>query len=97
MSKLLTTGQLSMRPGYPNESTMARWRRDNIGPAYTRIGGRVFYDLADVEAWERLHRGGGDEMPARKKRGRKQKPKAAKQPRKPQQKASDMADLFDGI
>ncbi|WP_234731070.1 hypothetical protein [Acidocella facilis] len=72
-SAMLTTGQLSMRPGYPSEWTMARWRRNNIGPAYTRIGGRVFYSLADVESWEKSHRAGGDEMPERKKRVRKPK------------------------
>lgn len=99
MSKLLTTGQLSMRPGYPSEWTMARWRRDNIGPAYTRIGGRIFYSLDDVEQWEKSHRGGGEEMPARQKRGRKPKASARtkKQARKPQMNSAEMGDLFDGI
>lgn len=60
MGKRLTSAQLSARPGYPTEWTMSRWRRDNIGPPYQRIGGRVFYDLDEVEAWERSNRHEGD-------------------------------------
>ncbi len=60
MGKRLTSAQLSSRPGYPTEWTISRWRRDNIGPPYTRINGRVFYDLGEVEAWERSNRHEGD-------------------------------------
>ena len=56
MSKLLTSAQLSGRPGYPSEWTLSRWRRVGMGPPYTRIGGRVMYALADVEAWEKSNR-----------------------------------------
>lgn len=70
---VLTSGQLSLRPGYPSEWTLSRWRKENIGPAYMRIGGRVFYAISDVEAWERSHRGGGGEMPFHQKKGRKPK------------------------
>ena len=70
-SGVLTTGQLSLRPGYPSEWTLSRWRTENIGPPFQRIGGRVFYAVADVEAWERARRGGGGEMPFHRKKGRK--------------------------
>ena len=36
--------------------TLQRWRQDGDGPAYLKLGGRVVYRLADVEAWERQHR-----------------------------------------
>lgn len=73
MTKLLTSAQLAAYPKYPSEWTLARWRRENIGPPYRRIVGRIFYDLAEVEAWERNKRGGGHDAPKGKKSGRKQK------------------------
>ncbi|MFP5248617.1 MAG: helix-turn-helix transcriptional regulator [Acidobacteriota bacterium] len=94
--RMLTSGQLAMRRGYPSEETLSRWRHDNIGPAYVRIGGRVFYDLTDIEAWEKSRRGGGEEMPARKKRGRKPKVKPAARRHTARQKVTGMGDLFDG-
>ena len=50
---LLTSAQLSARHGYPTEWTLARWRRENIGPPWVRHIGRIYYDLEQVEAWER--------------------------------------------
>jgi hypothetical protein len=37
--------------------TLERWRWMNEGPPYLKIGGRVVYRVADVEAFEaaRLH------------------------------------------
>lgn len=32
--------------------TLERWRYTGEGPAYVKIGGRVVYKLADVEAYE---------------------------------------------
>ena len=32
--------------------TLERWRWHGIGPCYLKIGGRVVYRLADVEAFE---------------------------------------------
>ncbi|MEI4235199.1 helix-turn-helix transcriptional regulator [Roseovarius sp. D22-M7] len=32
--------------------TLERWRWTGEGPAYFKIGGRVVYKLADVEAYE---------------------------------------------
>jgi hypothetical protein len=35
---------------------LERWRWLNQGVAYTKIGGRVVYQLADVEAYEAANR-----------------------------------------
>ncbi len=35
-----------------------------MGPPYTRIGGRVMYTLADVEAWEKANRVEGQPIAA---------------------------------
>ena len=39
--------------------TLERWRWLGQGPAYLKIGGRVVYRLADVEAYEREQQRGG--------------------------------------
>lgn len=31
--------------------TLQTWRTENKGPAFTHLGKRVFYRLADVQAW----------------------------------------------
>lgn len=31
--------------------TLRKWRITGVGPAYFRIGGRVGYKLADIDAW----------------------------------------------
>ena len=31
--------------------TLRRWRMEGNGPKYTKISGRVFYDMADLDAW----------------------------------------------
>ncbi len=36
--------------------TLERWRWARIGPAYVKIGGRVRYLLADIEAFELARR-----------------------------------------
>ena len=33
------------------EKTLANWRSAGVGPAYARIGGRVRYREADLQAW----------------------------------------------
>ena len=45
--------------------TLERWRWIGEGPAYLKIGGRVVYRLADIEAYEREQRrlGATAEMP----------------------------------
>jgi hypothetical protein len=35
------------------QRTLERWRWQGIGPAYLKLGTRVVYSLADVEAFER--------------------------------------------
>lgn len=42
--------------------TLQRWRLDGLGPVYLKLGGRVVYRIADVEAWEeqQLRRPGAD-------------------------------------
>ena len=36
-----------------SQRTLERWRWQDIGPAYLKLGMRVFYGLEDVEAFER--------------------------------------------
>jgi len=31
--------------------TLARWRCHGLGPPFVRIGGRIFYDRADLDAF----------------------------------------------
>jgi predicted DNA-binding transcriptional regulator AlpA len=44
--------------------TLQRWRQDDTGPAYLKLGGRVVYALADIEEWGRNHRRGGSSASA---------------------------------
>ena len=49
----LTPAQLLVR--WKNSvtlATLATWRSRNTGPAYVKVGGKVLYRLADVEAYE---------------------------------------------
>jgi len=39
--------------------TLQRWRQDKKGPPFLKLGGRVVYRLADIEAWERAQLHGG--------------------------------------
>lgn len=32
--------------------TLERWRREDRGPGYLRIGGRIVYRLGDIESYE---------------------------------------------
>jgi hypothetical protein len=36
-----------------SQRTLERWRWQGVGPAYLKLGMRVVYSLADVEAFER--------------------------------------------
>jgi hypothetical protein len=36
--------------------TLERWRYLRFGPNYVKVGGRIVYLLADVEAYEKAHR-----------------------------------------
>lgn len=52
-ARFLCATQLVARyNGRISVKTLANWRSTGTGPAYTKIGGRVFYALQDVEKWE---------------------------------------------
>jgi hypothetical protein len=56
----LAPSELSERwQGKITTQTLAQWRARKVGPAYTKLGGSVLYDLADVEAYEAKQRRGG--------------------------------------
>ncbi len=49
----LTAAELSDRwKGTITPRTLANWRCSGSGPRFVKIGGRVMYRLADVQAWE---------------------------------------------
>jgi len=51
--QFLSADQLAGRyGGKVSVKTLANWRSTGTGPAYTKIGGRVFYAIGDVERWE---------------------------------------------
>lgn len=50
--RYITTSELAERFRMtPN--ALQKWRARGAGPPYTTIAGKVLYDLADVEAYER--------------------------------------------
>ncbi len=52
--KFLTPHQLTERwAGEIHERTLANWRVTGQGPRFIKIGGRVLYDIEEVEAWEK--------------------------------------------
>lgn len=55
--RVLTTADLEAEFGIPVE-TWRYWRWRQTGPKATRIGRRVYYDRADVEAWWAARKGG---------------------------------------
>jgi hypothetical protein len=50
MTELMTPAELSAQIHTPPE-TLQYWRSHGKGPRYGRIGKRVVYRTADVEAW----------------------------------------------
>jgi hypothetical protein len=52
---LVSTKELSKMWNMP-ESTLHYWRCAGIGPTYVKLGGRIKYDLADVEAYVRANK-----------------------------------------
>jgi hypothetical protein len=54
-SRLVSTKELSRMWDLP-ESTLRYWRCAGIGPAYVKLGGRIKYDLVDVEAYVRANK-----------------------------------------
>lgn len=43
-----------------NEGTLANWRSKGKGPRWTKPGGSILYDWADVRAWEQSQPSGGE-------------------------------------
>ena len=50
MEQLLTTEELAERMRV-NPSTVRRWRLDDVGPPYLRVGTVYRYPIGAVEAW----------------------------------------------
>lgn len=53
--RLVSTKELSKIWGTP-ESTLRYWRCAELGPPYVKLGGRIKYDLADVEVYVRANK-----------------------------------------
>jgi hypothetical protein len=53
--RLVSTKELSEIWGTP-ESTLRYWRCAEVGPPYVKLGGRIKYDLADVELYVRANK-----------------------------------------
>ena len=50
MEQLLTTGELARRLRV-NPSTVRRWRLDDVGPRYLRVGTVYRYPDSAIEDW----------------------------------------------
>jgi hypothetical protein len=53
--RLVSTRELSGIWGVP-ESTLRYWRCAEVGPPYVKLGGRIKYDLVDVELYVRANK-----------------------------------------
>jgi hypothetical protein len=53
-SELLTEQMLALR-WHCSTSRLQRWRADQKGPAYLKIGGKVLYRLEDLCQYEKAH------------------------------------------
>lgn len=52
--KFLSPKQVCLRyAGQITMGTLANWRTKGDGPTYTKIGGRVLYELQEILKWER--------------------------------------------
>jgi hypothetical protein len=60
-----------------SEHTMAHWRCKGGGPRFIDTGRRIFYDVADLDAWleTKKRSSTSDRGPAPKRRGRPPKAK----------------------
>lgn len=66
-AEFLTPAQLILRwDGAVTTGTLANWRSKGEGPAYSKFGSRVRYQIAKVVAWEakNMH-GDNDNEPSR--------------------------------
>lgn len=55
MQKLLTTAQAAPLIGVAPK-TLCNWRVVGNGPKHIRAGGKIVYDVADIEAWRSARR-----------------------------------------
>ena len=53
--RLVSTRELAEIWGIP-ESTLRYWRSAEIGTPYVKLGGRIKYDLQDVERYVRVNK-----------------------------------------
>ena len=53
--KLLKAREVSGMTGIP-EGTLRYWRCAGLGPSYVKLGGRVRYDEADVDAYVKANK-----------------------------------------
>ena len=54
MPELFTEQMLALR-WHCSTSRLQRWRADQKGPAYLKIGGKVLYRLEDLRQYEKAH------------------------------------------
>ncbi|MBW6528727.1 helix-turn-helix domain-containing protein [Sphingomonas sp. RHCKR7] len=55
MQKLLSTTEAAPLIGV-KPKTLMNWRVLGLGPRHIRAGGRISYDLSDIEAWKSARR-----------------------------------------
>jgi len=53
MSQVFLNKEQLARRWHLSPRTLERWRWERIGPHYLKIGGRVVYQLSEVEAYEK--------------------------------------------
>lgn len=51
-TRLLSEREASAHLGPVSVRTLQDWRMRGIGPAYTKLGRRVAYDIADLDAFK---------------------------------------------
>jgi predicted DNA-binding transcriptional regulator AlpA len=65
LSDLLPEDKLAQEIGV-SKATLVSWRQKQIGPAYTKLGKRVFYQRAAIQQWI-----GASERPMPREGGRR--------------------------
>jgi predicted DNA-binding transcriptional regulator AlpA len=47
----LLTGEAAAAQLGTSQGSLARWRREGVGPNYLKLRGKVFYRQEDLSAW----------------------------------------------
>jgi hypothetical protein len=55
MSQVFINNEQLARRWHLSPRTLERWRWEGIGPHYLKIGGRVVYQLSEVEEYEQAY------------------------------------------